>query len=82
MPTLSPDGTFFKVPCPAGTTVITLDLNPQVRWEFGWGSGAVPAQDAVVYSKLQITTSVQFRDFKMMPNILMPVGGKEVSNPE
>ena len=33
----APNGTLVTLPIPVGNTTVTIALNPEVRWEHGWG---------------------------------------------
>jgi hypothetical protein len=43
-------GTLVTVACDAGATSITVALNPELRFEKGWGELAVPAGPVVEYT--------------------------------
>ena len=46
------NGTLVPVPCGVGTTTIKVELNPEVRVEFGWGMHSKLAESAVEYTKV------------------------------
>ena len=46
----APNGTLVTVACAAGATTIKVALNPELRFEKGWGELAVPAGPTVEYS--------------------------------
>lgn len=44
------NGTFAVVQCGEGETIVKLELNPEIRLEFGWGERGVAAGAVVNYS--------------------------------
>ena len=46
----APNGTLVTVACATGATTIKVELNPELRFEKGWGELAVPAGPEVEYS--------------------------------
>jgi hypothetical protein len=45
----APNGTLVTVACASGATTIKVELNPELRFEKGWGELAVPAGPLVEY---------------------------------